>query len=289
MLTCPSVDLKELKHVTIGELGRKVALSFVKYGDKDKIQLVTRDSSQEHHFRYLHLEPGVEHRSMSDIRLRLPRRDSMHLSPTRPSLNPLNHEPTSSSGKDSYSTTGNNAIFYTTTEFQALTKIQQWWKRCLPKLSRHRRFLSSPKGQAFKYYTKLCAKYTSEPAIRNYLLAKGVAVYSKIVTLQHSQIEQLEYVLRLIEGVDLSDGSSYEKMDALLGEARRLGTILEHQIKRMSAKALIQHVERRDLEELRRVIEAVETTLNAAERDLSRLSSAVSMLSVGRRRSWPGT
>ena len=224
---------------------------------------------------------------MSDIRLRLPRRDSMHLSP-KPLLNPLNPKPTSSSGKDSDSTTGNRAICYTTTEFQALTKIQQWWKRCLPKLSRHRRFLSSPKGQAFIYYTKLCAKYTIEPAIRKYLLAKGVAVLSKVVTLQHSQLEQLEYVLRLIEGVNLSDGS-YEKMDALLREARRLGTILEHQIKRISAKALVQYVERRDLEELRRVFEAVEISLNAAERDLSRVTSAVSMLSVGRRRSWPGT
>ena len=289
MLTYPSVDLKELRHETIGELGRKVALSLVNYGDKDKIQLVTRDSSQEHHFSYLHLEPGVEHRSMSDIRLRLPRRDSMRLSPTMPSLNLLNHEPTSSSGKDSYSTTGNKAICYTTTEFQALTKIQQWWKQCLPKLSQRRRFLFSPKGQAFKYYTKLCAKYSSGPAIRNYPLSKGVVVYSKVIILQDSQSRQLEHVLRLIEDVNLSDDSSYENMDALLRDARQLGTILEDQVKRISAKNLLKLVERGDLVELRRVMEGVESTLDAAERDLSRLSTGVSKLSVGRRRSWPGT
>ena len=264
-------------------------MSLVKYGDKNKIQLITRDSLQEHHFRYLHLELGVEHRSMSDIRLRLPRHDSMHLSPARPFFNPPSPKSTSSSGKDSYSMPGNRANCYTTTEFQALTKIQQWWKRCLPKLSQHRRFLSSPKGQALKYYTKLCAKHNSEPTIRNYLLSKGVLVYSKVVSLRNSQLRQLEYVLRLIEDVNLSDRSSYEEMDALLGEARQLGTVLESQVKRVSTKTLIQYVKRRDLEGLRRVIEAVENTLNAAERDLSRLTSGVSKLSVGRRRSWPGT
>ncbi len=289
MLTYPSVDLKELQHETIGELGRKLALSFVKYGDKNKIQLVTRDSSQEHHFRYLHLEPGVEYRSMSDIRLRLPRRDSMHLSPAKPSSNLLNHESTCSFGKDSYSTTGNKAICYTAAELQALTKIQQWWKRCLPKLSQHRRFLSSPKGQASKYYTKFCAKYNSEPVIRNYLLSKGVEVYSKVITLQYSRSEQLGYVLHLIENANLSDDSSYEDMDAFLREARQLGTILEDQGRRISTKVLIEFVKRGDLVELRRVIEAVETTLNAAEGDLSRLTCGVSKLSIGRRRTWPDT
>ena len=226
---------------------------------------------------------------MSDIRLRLPRRDPMQLSPTKPSFNSLNRKPTSLSGKESYSATGNKPDFYTTTEFQALNKIQQWWRRCLPKLSQQRRFISSPKGQALKYYTKLCTKYTSDPAIRNYLLSEGVIVCSKVITLQHSQSRQLEHVLRLVEDANLSDDSSYENMDTSLGEARQLGTILEDQFKRMSTKALIQHVEKRDLVELRRVIEAVATTLNAAERDLSRLSSGVSKLSVGRRRSWPGT
>ena len=226
---------------------------------------------------------------MSDIRLRLPRRDSMQLSPTKPSFNSLNRKPTSLSGKDLYSTTGNKLNCYTTTEFQALTKIQQWWKRCLPKLSQQKRFLSSPKGQALKYYTKLCTKYTSDPAIRNYLLSEGVIVYSMVITLQYSQSRQLEHVLRLVEEANLSDGSSYENMDASLGEARQLGKVLEDQVKRMSTKALIQHVEKRDLVELRRVIEAVATTLGTAERDLSRLSSGVSKLSVGRRRSWPGT
>ena len=261
----------------------------MKYGDKNKLQLVTDDSSQEDHFRYLHLDPEVERRSMSDIRLRLPRRDSMQLSPTKPSFNSLNRKPTSLSGKDPYSTTKNKPNFYTTTEFQALTKIQQWWKRCLPKLSQQKQFLSSPKGQALKYYTKLCTKYTSDPAIREYLLSEGVIVYSRVITLQRSQSRQLEHLLRLVEDANLSEDSSFEKIDASLGEARQLGTNLEYQVKSMSTKALIQHVERRDLVELRRVIEAVATTLDASERDLSRLSSGVSKLSVGRRRSWPGT
>ena len=289
MLTYPSVDLKELQHETIGELGRKVALSSLKYGNKDKIQLVTREYSQENHFKYLLLEPGVEHRSMSDIRLRLPRRDSMHLSPRRLSLNPLNHEPTTPSGKEFSSTTGNQATYYTTTEFQALTKIQQWWKRYLPKLLQRKRCLSSPKGRAFRYCTKFCAKYTSEPAIRNFLLSKGVVTFSKVITLQDLQLRQLEYVLRLIEDASLSDSSSYENMDALLGDTRQLGTVLEAQILKMSNRILIQHVERQDLEGLRRVMEAVETTLNSAEKGLSRLTSSASKLSVGRRRSWPGT
>ena len=265
-----------------------MALSLVKYGDKDKIQLVTRDSSQEQHFGYLHLESGVEHRSMSDIRLRLPRRDSIHLSPVRSLFNPLNRKSTST-GKDSYSTSGNKAIGYTTAELQALAKVQQWWRRCLPNLLQHRRFLSSSKGQAFKYYTKFCAKYTSDPAIRSYLLSKGVVAYSKVITLQQSQLIQLECVLRLIEDVNLSNDSSLERMDALLGEARLLGTTLEDQAERMSTKALIKLVERRDIVELRRVIESVETTLKAAEGDLSQLSSGVSNLPIGRRRSWPGT
>ena len=226
---------------------------------------------------------------MSDIRLRLPRRNSMHLSPANPSLNPLNHESTPSFGKDTYSTTGNKAICYTTAELQALTKIQQWWKRCFPKLSQHRLFQSSPKGQAFKVYTKLCAKYTSEPAVSNYLLSKGVEAYSRIITLQYSQLKQLRYVLHLIENANLSDDSFYEDMDALLREVRQLGTILEAQGRKMATKVLTEHVERGDLVELRRVVEAVETTLNAAERDLSRLTSGVSKLSIGRRGSWPDT
>ena len=225
---------------------------------------------------------------MSDIRIRLPRRDSMQVSPTKPSSNSLNSKPTSLSGKDPYRTAENKPNFYTTTEFEALTKIQHWWRRCLPKLSQQRRFISSPKGQALRYYTKLCTKYTSDPAIRNYLLSEGVIVYSKVITLQHSHSKQLEHVLRLVEDADLSDDSSLENMDALLREARQLGNVLEDQVKRMSTKALIQHVEKRDLVELRRVIEPVEMTLDAAERDLSRLSSGVSELSVGRRRSWPG-
>ena len=226
---------------------------------------------------------------MSDIRLRLPRRDSMHLSPVKRSFNPLYHESASSSGEDSYSTTGNEPICYTTKEFQALTKIQQWWKRCLPKLSQQKRFLSSPKGQALRYYTKLCAKCTSEPAIRDYLLSKGVTVYSKVITLQDSQSRQREQVLRLIEEANLSIGSSYENMDILLRETRQLGTVLEDQLKRMSATNLFKFVERGDLVGIRRVIEAAETALSAAEKNLFRLTSGVSKLSVSRRRSWPGT
>ena len=225
---------------------------------------------------------------MSDIRLRLPRRDSMHLSPVKRSFNPLYHESASSSGKDLSSTTGDKPTCYTTTEFQALTKIQQWWKRCLPKLSQQKRFLSSPKGQALRYYTKLCAKCASEPAIRAYLLSTGVVVYSKVITLQDSQSRQLEHVLRLIEDANLSDGSSYESMDALLRETRQLGILLADQLKRMSAKNLFQFVERGDLAGIRKVIEAAETALNVAEKDLSRLTSGVSKLSVSRRRSWPG-
>ena len=289
MLTYPSVDLKELEHGTIDELGRKITLSLVKYGDKNKIQLVTNDSSQEHHFIYLHQEPGVEHRSMSDIILRLPRRDSMHLSPTKPSFDPLDHKHTSSSGKDSHSTIGKKAMRYTKSEIKAVTKIQQWWKRCLPKLSQRRRFLSSPKGQAYKYYAKLCAKHTTEPAIRKYLLSKGYLVYSKVITLQLSQSDQLEHVLRIIEDADLTDvDSSFEKMDELLGEARWLGTILENEAEKMSTKILGKIVERGDLVGLRRVIEAVETTLKDVKKDLRQLTIGVSKLSNGRRRSWPG-
>ena len=288
MLTYPSVDLKELEHETIGELGRKIALSLGKYGDKNKIQLVTKDSSQEHPFIYLHLEPGVEHRSMSDIRLRLPRHDSMHLSPTKP-FDPLDHEHTSSSKKNSYDTIGNKAMCYTKSEIQAVTKIQQWWKRCLPKLSHRKRFLSSPGGQAYKHYAKLCAKHTTEPAIRNYLLSKGYIVYSKVITLQLSQSDQLEYVLRLIEDADLTDDSSYEKMDEMLGEARWLGTILENETEKTSTKILGKYVERGELVGLRRVIEAVEITLKDVEKDLGRLTIGMRKLSNSRRRSWPGT
>ena len=226
---------------------------------------------------------------MSDIRLRLPRRDSMHLSPVKRSFNPLYHESASSSGEDSYSTTGNEPVCYTTREFQALTKIQQWWKRCLPKLSQQKRFLSSPKGQALRYYTKLCAKCASEPAIREYLLSTGVVVYSKVITLQDLQSRQLEHVLHLIEDANLSTGCSYENMDALLRETRRLGILLADQLKRMSAKSLLKHAERGDLAGIRKVIEGAETTLSAVEKDLSRLTSGVSKLSVSRRKSWPGT
>ena len=289
MLEYPSVDLNELEHETIGELGPKIALSLVRYGDKNKIQLVTNDSSQEHHFVYLHQKPGVEHRSMSDIKLRLPRRDSMHLSPTKPSFDSLNDEHTCSSGKDSYNTIGNKAMCYTKQEIQAVTNIQQWWKRCMPKLSQRRRFLASPKGQAYKSYAKLCAKHTTEPAIRKYLLAKGYVVYSKVITLQLSQLNQLENVLRLIEKANLSDDSSYEKMDELLGEARWLETILENEAEKMSTKVLSKFVERGDLIGLRRVIEAVEFTLKEVEKDLCRLTIGVSKLTVGRRKSWPGT
>ena len=226
---------------------------------------------------------------MSDIRLRLPRRDSMQVSPTKPSFKSLNSKPTSLSGKDPYGTTENKPNFYTKTEFEALIKIQHWWRRRLPKLSQQRSFISSPKGQALIYYTKFCTKYTSDPAIRNYLLSEGVIVFSKVITLQHSQSRQLEHVLRLVEDADLSDDSSYENMDTSLREARQLGKVLEDQVKRMSTKALVHHVERRDSVGLRRVIEAVATTSNAVERDLSRLTSGVSKLSVGQRRSWPGT
>ena len=226
---------------------------------------------------------------MSDIRLRLPRRDSMHLSPVKRSFNPLYHESASSSGEDSYSMIGNEPVCYTTREFRALTKIQQWWKQCLPKLSQQKRFLSSPKGQALRYYTKLCAKCANEPAIRDYLLSTGVVVYSKVIILQDLQSRQLEHVLRLIEDANLSHGSSYENMDAFLRETRQLGTVLGDQLKRMSAKSLLSHVERGDLAGIRKVIEAAETALSAAEKDLSRLTSGVSKLSVSRRRSWPGT
>ena len=226
---------------------------------------------------------------MSDIRLRLPRRDSMHLSPVKRSFNSLYHESASSSGKDLFSTTVDKPICYTTREFQALTKIQQWWKRCLPKLSQQKRFLSSPKGQALRYYTKLCAKCASDPAIREYLLSTGVVVYSKVITLQDLQSRQLEHVLRLIEDANLSHGSSYENMDAFLRETRQLGTVLGDQLKRMSAKSLLRHLERGNLAEIRKVIEAAETALSAAEKDLSRLTSGVSKLSVSRRRSWPDT
>ena len=100
---------------------------------------------------------------------------------------------------------------YTKSEIKAVTRIQQWWKQCLAKLSQRRRLLSLPKGQAYKRYAKLCTKHTIKPATRNHLLSKGYVVYSKLITLQLSQLDQLEYVLRLIEEANLTDDSSHEK------------------------------------------------------------------------------
>ena len=64
---------------------------------------------------------------------------------------------------------------------------------------------------------------------------------------------------------------------------------MENEAKKMSTKMLGKLVERRDLVELRRVIEAVETTLNDVEKDLGRLTIGMRKLSNSRRGSWPGT
>ena len=205
---------------------------------------------------------------MDDIRMRLPRRDSSHVSPALSPTKPSHTRSKSSLRNTAFTSTGVKAIHYSSADLQSIKKIQQWWRRLLPNLLQHRTFLLSPKGEAFKRYSKLCTKYASGPIIRKYILYKGPGTYSKICRLQDAQTNLVQRVLQLILEADLTKPCSYEDMDTALREIRQVGAILKDQAEAISDATLAKMIETQDLLGLQRLIDAVKKDIHAAEKEL---------------------
>ena len=254
VLKCRSVGSNQFDHTNIEELSWKIARSFEKYADKNKVLIVSRGATENHLFRKLRQHPSVE-----KIRL-----DSMTaILPERISTNAATAEALPIPG-------GNQPIEYTAGELKAVVKIKDFWRQHLPGLLQRRKYLSTPEGQIFKPYSNICAKRRSTPKIYIVLLSSGVEASLKVDAAQLSLQHQHESIMRHIVGADPSD-NTYEALDGYLQRVGNLEIELKSQANRMSASCLSEMLEKGDLRKLRQVLNAVKASTAVAESGLAQI------------------
>ena len=254
VLTCRFVGSTQFDHKTIEELALKLARSFVKYADKNKVLIVSRGVSQNHLFRRLRQQPSVKEVGLDSIRAILPQQIST--TATTEEALPIPD--------------GSQAIEYTGEELKAVIKIKAFWRQHLPALLQRRKYLSTPGGQIFKRYSNLCARRRSTPKLYIVLLSSGVELTLKVDAVQVSLQQQHESIMRHIEGADPSE-DAYEALDGCLQRVHNLESELKSQVSRMSASCLTEVLEKGDLRELRQILDVVKASTAAAESGLAQI------------------
>ena len=254
VLQCRSVGSNQFDHKNIEELAWKIARSFEKYGDKNKILIVSKQATQDHVLRKLRNYPSVEDIELDSIRPILPQRIS-----------------TNATIETTLPIPGTNQVVeYTAGELEAVVKIKEFWRRHRPGLLQHRKYLSTPEGQIFKRYSNLCAKRRSSPKVYIVLLSSGVEVSLKFNGAQLSLQHQHENIMRHIVGADPSE-DTYEALDGYLQRVSNLEYELKDQANRMSVSSLSEILDKSDVRELRQVLGAVKASTAAAESSLAQI------------------
>ena len=254
VLKCRSFGSHQLDHKNIEELAWKLARSFEKYGDKNKILIVSKQATQNHVLRRLRNHPSVEDIALDSIRPKLPQR--IFTNTTIETAVPIPGT--------------NQVVEYTAGELRAVVKIKEFWRRHRPGLLQHREYLSTPEGQIFKRYSKLCAKRRSTPKVYIVLLSSGVEVSRKVDGVQFSLQHQHESIMKHIVGADPSK-DTYEALDGCLQRVGNLESELKSQANRMSASCLSEVLEKGDLRELRQMLDVVKASTAAAESGLAQI------------------
>ena len=249
-----SVGSNQFDHKNIDELSWKIARSFEKYADKNKVLIISRGATENHLFRKLRQHPSVEEVGLDSIRAILPQRIST--TATNEEALPIPD--------------GSQAIEYTAGELKAVIKIKDFWRQHLPALLQRRKYLSTPGGQIFKRYSNLCARRRSTPKLYIVLLSSGVEVTLKVDAVQVSLQLQHESIMRHIEGADPSE-DAYEALDGSLQRVHNLESELKSQVSRMSASCLTEVLEKGDLRELRQILDVVKASTAAAESGLAQI------------------
>ena len=164
----------------------------------------------------------------------------------------------------------NQGAEYVTTEIEAVTKIREFWRRRLPGLLQHRKYLSTREGQVFRRYCDICASHRSRPKLYVALLSSGVAVCLKIDSMRFALEQQYGRLMADIERADPSK-DTYEAIDSYLQRVLNLKNELNDQAKRISVSNLAKVLEEGNLRELRQVLGAVETSTAAVESGLAQI------------------
>ncbi len=254
VLKCRSVGSNQFDHKNIEELAWKLARSFEKYGDKNKILIVSKQATQDHVLRKLRKHPSVEEMEFDSIKPILPQRIS----------------PNATIGTAEPVPGPNQVVEYTAGELRAVVKIKEFWRQHRPGLLQRRKYLSTPEGQVFKRYSNLCAKRRSSPKVYIVLLSSGVEVSRKVDGVQFSLQHQHESIMNHIVGADPSE-DTYEALDGCLQRIGNLESELKSQASRMSASCLSRVLEKGDLRELRQILDVVKASTAAAESGLAQI------------------
>ena len=254
ILKCRSFGSNQFDHKNIEELAWKLARSFEKYADKNKVLIFSRGATQNHLFRNLRRQSIVKEVGLDSIRQTLPHRISSNATTEAPSSVP---------GID-------QATQYTTEELEAVAKIRDFWRKRLPSLLERRKYLSTPEGQIFKRYFDICAQHRSTPKLYIVLLSSGVEVSLKVDRVQSSLQHQHESIMRHIVGANPSE-DTYEALDGSLQRVCNLMFGLKSQANTMSASCLSGLLEKGSLRGMRQVLDTVMASTAAAESSLDQI------------------
>lgn len=254
MLKCRAVGSNQFDHKDIEELSCRLARSFEKYGDKDKILIVNKRVIGNHLFRKLRHQPGVEELALDSISRILPQPNATNTT----TETPLPIQATDQGSE------------YTTAEVESVARIRDFWRKRLPGLLQHRKYLSTPEGQIFRRYSGLCTSHRSSPKIYIALLSSGVEACLKVDNIRHSLQLQRERIMRDIDIADPSE-DKYEALDGYLQSVRDLEYELNNQASQMSTSSLAEILEKGKLRGLRQVLGTVEGSIAAAESGLAHI------------------
>ena len=187
----------QLRSRTPVELTHKLAPSFAKYYGKDALVVVNKDRKKGAAFSILEQQHSVRTVSFGE------------LCPSAPASTTTDHSfnqnPIGSSTDEAHEQ-------YTTTETDAIVKIQRLWRSCSLKITSRRSYVSVPGCRATARFFNLGAQvpttFTSvdRKAVRKLLVSHGVALYLRLDIAKHLLSTLQKDTMTCIEKMEVTQG-----------------------------------------------------------------------------------
>lgn len=176
---------------------------------------------------------------------------------------------------------------YSTTETEAITKIQRLWRSVTLKIKKRRSYASTPACRALARFFNLGAQCADtinsgdRQAIRKLLLSHGVPLSVRLDNAKTSLKKSQEDAMTCLVNIEISQGVD-ESVDAILCHNRDAEALLDKAGEKMSDQCLIELVNQGMLSLLEVAFKAVEEIAAEVEQTMLETKKMLDTVSVAK-------
>ena len=251
-----------LRSRTTNELTQNLVSSFARYQGKDFLVLVIESRKKSSPLFNLEHHPDVKSAAFEQL---CPPLTSVPALALAPSQTDKDTSPTSSpdSPQDQYSTS----------EIEAMTKIQRLWRPVSEKLRKRRAYVSVPEYRATVRLFNLGAHCPKSPTtsvaehrvIRKNLVRRGVPLLLRLDDAKGLLSQLQEDMMKCIQEIDLGEGVDDKSVDDILCRNRDVEAELRKASEYLSDGSVVEVVKMGDLSELKKGMDDVMSIIKTAE------------------------